>query len=117
MLKVSINDSSSRIEVLGAISLPGSLIHAMVDKEAMGLGMWFSLHRTANLFPLSDISSEYDSVSTPVISATLGGDQVEDLEEAVYFTLRLLNQVCVCVRGMERGREGRKGYHPLVSLY
>ena len=71
--------------------------------------MWFSLHRTAHLFPL--VNSENDSVSTPVISAALGGHRVEDLEEPLRITLRLLDQVCggeredVCVREREWGGE------------
>jgi hypothetical protein len=86
-------ESSSGAPVLGTIALPGSLFLSLDDKELTEVGLWFSVHRTANMFPLLDISSENDSVSTPVISATLGGHHVEDLQEPVRFTLRLLDQV------------------------
>jgi hypothetical protein len=85
-------ESTSGAPVLGTIELPGSLFLSLDDKEVTEVGLWFSLHRTANMFPLLDISSENDSVSTPVISATLGGHHVEDLPEPVRFTLRLVNQ-------------------------
>ena len=86
-------DTSSRAPVLGTIQLPSSLFLSLDDKEVTEVGLWFSLHRTANLFPLLDFTSENDSVSTPVISATLGGHHVDDLSEPVRFTLRLLDQV------------------------
>jgi hypothetical protein len=90
-LTISESEGDAKSTVLGTIHLPPSLFDALADQEATEIGLWFSLHRTANFFTLEDASSENDSVSTPVISATLGGHAVRDLEIPVLFSLRLLN--------------------------
>ena len=95
-----LKESGEGSTVLGSIQLPSSLFETLADKEASELGLWFSLHKSAIFFPHPDTAAENGSVSTPVVSATLGGHHVEDLEEPVVITLRLLNQVCmpcVCV--------------------
>lgn len=76
---------------MGAIHLPPELFEVM-DKEVAEVGMWFSLHENGNFFPLPDGASENDSVSTPIISATVGGQKVQDLKEPIMFSLHLLNK-------------------------
>ena len=102
MISTELKEEESGSTVLGSIELPESLFIALTDKEEEEeneLGVWFSLHKTAHLFSPMDSLSENNSVSTPVISATVGGHSVEGLDEddPIIITLRLLNQVCVCV--------------------
>ena len=81
--------------ILGTIHLPPSLFRTLNDKELTEVGVWFSLHRVGSLFPLPPTASENDSVSTPIISATVAGQTLQDLPESepVRFSLRLHNQV------------------------
>ena len=90
--ETSTEDSPDSGTVLGSIHLPPALFLAL-SEELTEVGVWFSLHKRGSFFPLPDDATVNDSVSTPVISATVGGHAVHGLLEPVLFSLQLLNRV------------------------
>lgn len=98
-LKIANKRNEDDSDVLGTIHLPSSLFGSM-NKKASEIGVWFSLHKKGNFFPLPVGASANDSVATPIISAAVGGEEVQDLEENIEFSLLLLNQVSTVVHGL-----------------
>ena len=90
--ETSTEDSPDSGTVLGSIHLPPALFLAL-SEELTEVGVWFSLHKRGSFFPLPDDATVNDSVSTPVISATVGGHAMHGLLEPVLFSLQLLNRV------------------------
>lgn len=78
--------------VLGTILLPPSLFKTLSDDKSRD-GIWFSLHENANFFPIIEDAAPNETVGSPVISATVGGESIVKLSEPVLFTLRILNEV------------------------
>lgn len=95
-LKIANEPSEDDSNVLGTIHLPSSLFGDM-DKKASEIGVWFSLHKDGSFFPLPDRATINDSVATPIISAAVGGEEVQDLKENIEFTLLLLKEVSTVV--------------------
>ena len=77
--------------VLGNIQLPSSLFKALPVETDDMIGVWFTLYRKGSFFPPPEFKN--NSLSTPVISATVEKYPVYGLRDRVSFSLQLFNKV------------------------